>query len=153
MIYINKDDIIEVIQEKLLDDSLQLNEKILDGLEKKTIAFAVSYISGRYDTSEIFGGDWWADNATNDVPVGEVKRHPVLIQAIAMIMTYRAVRRNAARKVPDDFPDIYKESLKILENIQKGSQTLDGLPKIGTDGGNSTARLMYGNTTKDEYFL
>ena len=139
MIYINKDDLIEVIQERLLDDSLQLDDDILDGLEEKAIAFTISYISGRYKTDEIF------------TPPA-VKRHPLLVQAISMIVVYRAVRRNAARKVPEDYTDIYKEAVKILENIQKGSQALDGLPEVtGEDG--TSATLMYGNTTKDEYFL
>jgi phage gp36-like protein len=139
MIYITKDDLIEVIQERLLDDSLQLDDSILDGLEEKAIAFAVSYISGRYKTDEIF------------TPPG-VKRHPLLVQAISMIIIYRAVRRNAARKVPEDYTDIYREAVKILENIQKGSQALGGLPEVTGEGGTS-ATLMYGNSTKDEYFL
>jgi len=150
MIYLVKDDLIEVIQEKLLDDSLQLDDNILDGLEIKAIAFSASYISGRYKVNEIFGGTWWTEDGTG--PTAPVKRSPILVQAIAMIVIYRAVRRNAARKVPDDYTDIYKEALKILENIQKGSQTLDGLPEVTDDDG-STAKLMYGNTTKDEYFL
>ncbi|MDU1892747.1 MAG: phage protein Gp36 family protein [Dysgonomonas sp.] len=138
MIYINKEDLIEVIQERLLDDSLQLDYTITDGLEQKAIAFAISYISGRYKTKEIF--------------TPPVKRHPVLVQAIAMIVVYRAVRRNAARKVPDDYTNIYKEAEKILENIQSGKQTLDDMPEVtGEDG--TTAKLMYGNTTKKEYFL
>lgn len=138
MKYLSKDDIIEVIQERLLDDSLQLDDAILDGLEEKAAAFAVSYISGRYDTGAIFG----------DVPM----RHPLLVQALAMIVTYRAVRRNAARKVPDDFSDIYKEAVKILENIQSGKQQLAGLPEItGSDG--TTASLMYGNGTNKLFFL
>ena len=138
MIYLEQEDLIEVIQERLLDDSLQLDNTILDGLEKKAIAFAVSYISGRYKTDEIF--------------TDPVKRHPLLVQAIAMIVIYRAVRRNAARKVPDDYPDIYKEAIKILENIQAGSQKLDGLPEI-TDKDGSSAGLMYGNTTNPDFFI
>lgn len=88
MIYLEKEDIIEVIQERLLDDSLQLDDDILNGLEKKAIAFAVSYISGRYKTDEIFGEP--------------VKRHPLLVQAIAMITVYRrfvATPRGKSRTV------------------------------------------------------
>jgi phage gp36-like protein len=139
MIYINRNDLVEVIQERLLDDSLQLDDTVLDGLEEKAVAFAVSYISGRYKTDEIFTPP-------------SVKRHPLLVQAVSMITVYRAVRRNAARKVPEDYTDIYREAVKILENIQKGSQALDGLPEITGEGG-TPATLMYGNTTKDEFFL
>jgi hypothetical protein len=150
MIYLIKEDLVEVIQEKLLDDSLQLDDTIIDGLEKKAIAFAVSYISGRYKVDEIFGGTWYEDDDTQ--PTTSIKRSPLLVQSIAMIVVYRAVRRNAARKVPDDYTDIYKEAIRILENTQKGSQKLPGLPENSGDG-TSSAKLMYGNTTNDNYFL
>lgn len=149
MRYLVQEDLIEVIQEKLLDDSLQLDNTILDGLEIKAIAFAASYISGRYKVDEIFGGTWWTEDGTQ--PTDPVKRSPVLVQAIAMITIYRAVRRNAARKVPDDYTDIYNEAIKILGNIQKGSQLLTGLPEVTENG--STAKLMYGNTTNDSFFI
>ena len=138
MKYVEKEDLVEVIQERQLDDSVELDDAILDGIETKAISFAMSYISGRYKTGEIFGTP--------------VKRHPVLVQAIAMIVVYRAVRRNAARKVPDDYADIYKEAKEILNNIQSGKQTLDGLPAITAEDG-STAKLMYGNTTNDDLFI
>lgn len=149
MRYLVQEDLIEVIQEKLLDDSLQLDNTILDGLEIKAIAFAASYISGRYKVDEIFGGTWWTEDGTQ--PTAPVKRSPVLVQAIAMITIYRAVRRNAARKVPDDYTDIYNEAIKILGNIQKGAQLLTGLPEVTENG--STAKLMYGNTTNDSFFI
>lgn len=150
MIYLIKEDLIEIIQEKLLDDSLQLDDTIIDGLEIKAIAFAASYISGRYKVNEIFGGTWWTEDGTQ--PTTSIKRSPILVQAIAMVVVYRAVRRNAARKVPDDYTDIYKEAKSILENIQKGSQKLDGLPEnVNEDG--SIGTLLYGNTTNDNYFL
>lgn len=138
MRYLQKDDLIEVIQERLLDDSLQLDETILDGLEEKAISFAISYISGSYKTDEIFGNP--------------VKRHPLLVQAIAMIVVYRAVRRNAARKVPEDYTDIYKEAVKILSNIQSRAQSLDGFPEVTAEDG-SSATLMYGNTTNSNFFI
>lgn len=138
MKYVEKEDLIEVIQERQLDDSVELDDTILDGIETKAISFATSYISGRYKTDEIFGTP--------------VKRHPLLVQAIAMIVVYRAVRRNASRKVPEDYTDTYKEAKEILSNIQSGKQSLDGLPEITAEDG-STAKLMYGNTTKDEFFI
>lgn len=138
MRYLKKEDLVEVIQERLLDDSLQLDDKILEGLEEKAIAFAKSYISGRYKTDEIFA----------DPPL----RNPLLVQALSMIVVYRAVRRNAARKVPEDYTDIYKEAVKILENIQSKAQTLDGMPEVTSEDG-SSATLMYGNTTNPNFFI
>ncbi len=138
MKYITKEDLVSVIQERLLDDSIQLDDKILDDIESKAIDFAVSYLLGRYNTAEIFGES--------------VMRNGLLVQAISMIVVYRSVRRNAARKVPDDFTDLYKEAKEILSNIQSGKQKLDGLPEITGDTG-TTGSLMYGNTTNKDLFI
>lgn len=141
MKYLTKEDLIDVIQQHLLDDSTQLDDVILNNIEKKAIAFAVSYISGRYQTDKIFEAD-------------PVLRHPLLIQAIAMIVVYRSVRRNAARKVPEDYKLVYDEAVKILENIQTGKQKLDALPEVPkTDDSGNPINLMWGNTTKKDYFI
>jgi phage gp36-like protein len=139
MRYITREDLIEVIQGRLLDESVaELPEELFNGMESKAIDFAVSYISGRYDTDKIFGEP--------------VMRNGLLVQAIAMIVVYRAVRRNAARKVPDDFPDMYTEAVRILSNIQTGSQSLSGMPEVTGDSG-TTGSLMYGNTTNKDFFI
>jgi len=139
MRYITREDLIEVIQGRLLDESVsELPEKILNGLESKAIDFAISYISGRYDTDKIFGDP--------------VMRSGLLVQAIAMIVVYRAVRRNAGRKVPDDFPDMYSEAIRILSNIQTGSQSLAGMPEVTGESGTSGS-MMYGNTTNKDFFI
>ena len=139
MRYITKEDLIEVIQGRLLDESVaELPDELLNGIESKAIDFVISYISGRYDTDKIFGEP--------------VMRSGLLVQAIAMITIYRTVRRNAARKVPDDFPDIYTEAIRILSNIQKGAQSLPGMPEVIGNGG-TTGSLMYGNTTNKDFFI
>jgi phage gp36-like protein len=139
MRYITREDLIEVIQGRLLDESVsELPEELLDGLESKAIDFAISYISGRYATDKIFGDP--------------AMRNGLLVQAIAMIVVYRAVRRNAARKVPDDFPDMYTEAIRILSNVQTGSQSLAGMPEVTGDSG-TTGSLMYGNTTNKDFFI
>lgn len=128
-----------MVQGRLLDESVaEAPEDLLNGLEKKAIEFAISYIAGRYNTDLIFGDP--------------IMRNALLVQAIAMIVVYRAVRRNAARKVPDDFPDIYTEAIKILSNIQTGAQALPGFPEITGDSG-TTGSLMYGSNTNKDYFI
>ena len=148
MRYITREDLIEVIQGRLLDESVsELPEELLNGIESKAIDFAISYISGRYDTDKIFG-----ISPPEGEPEGDVMRNGLLVQAIAMITVYRAVRRNAARKVPDDFQDVYTEAIKILSNIQTGAQSLPGMPEITGDAG-TTGSLMYGNTTNKDFFI
>jgi phage gp36-like protein len=147
MKYITREDLIEVIQGRLLDESVsELPDELLDGLESKAIDFAASYISGRYDTDKIFS------LPPTPSERGGVLRNGLLVQAIAMIVVYRAVRRNAARKVPDDFPDMYAEAIRILNNIQTGAQSLAGLPEVTGDTG-TTGSLMYGNNTNKDFFI
>jgi phage gp36-like protein len=139
MKYITSDDLLEVIQNNLLQESVQLDTSIIDKIELKVIDFAKSYISGRYNIDLIF---------SEPTPM----RSPLLAQAIAMIVVYRSVRRNAARKVPEDFPDMYKEAVRMLENIQKGSQILIGMPTITADAGKSGG-IRYGNNTNPDNFI
>jgi phage gp36-like protein len=143
MKYINTDDLETYIQKLLLNGSIPaadgtLDTTILDNIETRTIDLVISYIGGRYDTSKIF-----ADT---------VIRNGVLVEIISMIVIYRCVKRNAARKVPDDFGSFYTDSIKMLEKIQSGSQYLENLPLItATDG--TTASLVYGNNTNKDYFI
>lgn len=138
MKYINKDDLITFIQQRLLDESLQLEDSILNQIEEQAIDLAVSYIAGRYDTAQIFGNP----------PI----RNGVLVQILSMIVVYRAVRRNAARKVPEDYINIYSDAIKLLEKIQSGSQHLENIPAITASDG-STGKLMYGNNTNKDYYI
>lgn len=137
MKYIQQEDLIEVIQERLLDDSTQFTNATVEGLEEKAIAFVKSYISGLYRTDEIFGNT--------------VLRHPILTFVIARLVVYWSVRRNAARKVPEDYKAIYDEAISILTKIQSGVQTLDGMPAVTDENGNQ--KLMWGNTTNPNHFI
>lgn len=137
MRYINRDDLIVCIQQRLLDECLQLDDKILDDIETGTIDLVISYIGSRYDTGKIFGEP--------------AIRNGVLVQVISMIVTYRAVRRNAARKVPEDYSNMYTDAVAILEKIQSGSMFLENIPVI-TDG-EGMPKLMYGNNTNKDYFI
>lgn len=146
MKYVTKEDLIEVIQERLLEASITSVPDVdletnttLNNIEQKAIDFAISYISGTYDTVKIF------DEA---VPI----RNGVLVQAIASIVVYRSVRRNAARKVPEDLIQLYSDAKKDLEKIQSGAMNLINCPKLTKEDGTS-ASPVYGNSTNDNYFI
>lgn len=146
MKYINKEDLIAVIQEKLILESVAMspgveldNNELLNNIEQKAIDFAISYISGTYDTNTIF------DEVT---PI----RNGVLVQAIASIMVYRSVRRNAARKVPEDYLQLYTDAKKDLERIQSGAMNLINCPKLTKEDGTTTSPV-YGNNTNDNFFI
>lgn len=137
MRYITKDDLVEVIKTRLLDDSIGDGDTMLDSMESKAIDFVVSYIGGTYDTDSIFSSP--------------VKRNGLLVYVISRLVVYWAVRRNAARKVPEDYIDLYSNAISLLGKIQEGSLALDGLPKKGAEGGKGS--LLYGNTAKDDFFI
>jgi len=142
MSYITTDDLLVYIQEPLMIASLAaedgtLDNDILDSIISPVIDLVKSYVGTRYDTALIFAG----------TPI----RNGVLVQIISMITTYRIVRRNAARKVPEDYNNMYSDALKLLEKVQSGSQYLDNLPLVKDESGNIP--LMYGNTTNKDYFI
>ena len=145
MRYINKDDIVAIIHERLINESVAMdtaiplvdNDIIID-IESKAIDLVISYISRRYNHVEIF----------SDTPI----RNGVLVQLISSIVVYRAVKRNAARKVPDDYVELYKEAIKTLEKIQAGAMDLIGCPLlINFDG--SPVSPLWGNSTNDNNFV
>lgn len=145
MQYINKEDLISIIQERLMGESVALasginldDNSILDDIEKKAIDLVIAYISGTYNYEQIFA----------DPPV----RNGVLVQVIASIVVYRSVRRNAARKVPEDYIQLYNDAKKDLERIQSGAMNLINCPKLINDDG-TTASPVYGNNTNDNNFI
>lgn len=142
MRYIEETDLASVIQERFLDDStanIAGDQTILNDIENKAIAYAVSFISTRYNTDLIFSET-------------EPLRSPILQQIIAQIMVYRAVKRNAARKVPEDYVTMFNEATRMLERIQLGAMKLVGMPVLTDESGNNTP-LMWGNTTNSNYFI
>ncbi|WP_320053964.1 phage protein Gp36 family protein [uncultured Acetobacteroides sp.] len=145
MKYINKEDLVSIIQERLMNDSIateapvNINDNdILDNIEAKTIDLVISYISGKYICDKIF----------TETPI----RNGVLVQIIASIVVYRSVRRNAARKVPEDYVLLYNDSVKQLEKIQSGAMKLVNCPLLIKEDG-SSASPLFGNNTNDNYFI
>lgn len=141
MKYITREDIEDVIQDRLFAESVvnvANNQDIMISIESKAIDLVISYISTKYDTSKIFG----------DIPI----RNGILIQILSQIVAYRAVRRNSARKVPEDYVEVYKDAIKMLERIQSGAIRLENVPAKTSEQGN-TSKLMYGNNRNSDYFI
>lgn len=141
MKYITKEDIEEVIQDKLFAECVinaANDDTIMNNIESKAIDFVISYISTKYNTDTIFGNP----------PI----RNGILIQIISQIVAYRAVRRNAARKVPEDYVNVYKDAIKMLERIQSGAMKLKNVPIKTAEEGN-TSKLMYGNNRNSDLFI
>lgn len=52
MKYINMDDLTTVIQNRLLVESIEKDEEVLNGIEDLVISEVSAYISGRYDVKK-----------------------------------------------------------------------------------------------------
>ena len=97
-----------------------------------------SYIGARYDTSKIFG----------DTPIA----NGMMTRIIVCIVTYRAIRRNAARKVPDDYSEMQEWAYGVLEKIRDGIMTLPDAP-LAVDPDTGEKLSLFGSNRKPEYFL
>ncbi|RQW04452.1 DUF1320 domain-containing protein, partial [candidate division KSB1 bacterium] len=104
----------------------------------KAIDLAISYIAGKYNHEQIFAA----------VPI----RNGVLVQIIASIVVYRTVRRNAARKVPEDYIQLYNDAIRNLERIQSGSMKLVNCPVVTNEDGSPVSPL-WGNSTNKDFFI
>ena len=138
MVYISKEDITANIQETMLQTSIDKDSNILDTLERQVIDEVKSYIGTRYDTSKIFG-----------VPA---LINGMLSRIIVSLVTYRAIRRNAARKVPDDYVEMKDWAYEVLGNIRDGIMPLLDVP-LATDPETGEKLSLFGSNRKPEYFL
>ena len=138
MVYITEQDIIANIQETMLQSSIEKNCDILDTLESQTIDEVKSYIGARYDTSKIFG----------DTPT----INGMLSRIIVCLVTYRAIRRNAARKIPDDYAEMKDWAYEVLEKIRDGIMPLPDAPQA-VDPETGEKLSLFGSNRKPEYFL
>ena len=138
MIYIKQEDIKANIQETMLQASIEKDSGILDTLEAQTIDEVKSYIGARYDTYKIF--------------VNPPIINGMLVRIIVSLVTYRAIRRNAARKVPDDYTEMRDWAYGVLENIRDGIMPLPDIPKaVAPETGEKLS--LFGSNRKPEYFL
>ena len=113
-------------------------ESILTHLEAQNITIIKSKLKGRYDTNAIF-------SATGE------QRHWLIVRILTKLVIYDYVRRNAARKVPEDYVAEWKWAMKELEMIRSGKEKPDGLPEL-TDAEGQSSVILHGNTTdKDNY--
>lgn len=138
MIYITQKDIMANIQETMLQSSIEKDSGILDTLELQVIDEVKSYIGARYDTSKIFGTP--------------VVANGMLSRIIVCLVTYRAIRRNAARKVPDDYSEMKDWAYEVLENIRDGIMPLPDVPQA-VDPETGEKLSLFGSNRKPEYFL
>lgn len=138
MKYITNTDLKNIIRDDMLTSSIQGQTEMLDELETNAIGKVKAYLFGLYKVDLIFDGE-------------TVLRNPLLVEIIAKLVTYAAVRRNAARKVPADYSDLEDQAYSLLQRVADGKMTLIDLPVVTNEDG--TEKLMWGNSKKTENYV
>lgn len=133
--FLTRDDLESRIFEDYIDESEQEDIEALQSIESQAIALVKSKLAKRYDVAIIF----------SDAPY---TGRGLIIWAMSAIVIYRLIRRNAARKVPTDFKDDYKEVMQWLDDVRDGNEN-PNLPKIEEP---EQKQVLWGNSTNlDKY--
>lgn len=140
MNYLDKDYLKTHIFERLLNESSEDYDDMLDNAEEEQIGVIKSMLAGRYDVEKIFDED-----------------HPILNAVLTRILTklviYDAIRRNAARKVPSDYKEEYEWAMAMLEKLSIGKIVLDDLPKPPPDADGRTGTTLWGNLSNENFYI
>ncbi len=140
MIYIDKDYLISQAQERFIDESSQNDDEIVDKIELTQIAIIKTYLGTRYDVNTIFDEDSPIENE-------------VLKEILAKFVLYKLIRRNAARKVPNDYKEQFDEAMKTLKEIATGIIRLDGVPPAVDTNGSVVSNSISGNLSNPNFYI
>jgi phage gp36-like protein len=140
MIYIDKEYLVSFAQERFIDESSQSDETILDQIEETQIAVIKSYLGTRYDTATVF-------DETDPV------HNEVLREILAKLVLYKLIRRNAARKVPNDYKEQYDEAMKTLKEVSIGIIPLSDVPAAVDSTGAIISNSISGNLTNKDFYI
>jgi phage gp36-like protein len=119
-----------------IDESVQEDLEALDKIEAQSIATIKSKLRNTYDVNVIFSDQ-------------DYEGKDLIVSALTSIVTYRAIRRNAARKVPTDAADDYKEAMKWLDDVRDGNEN-PGLPLLDIP---IRQEVLWGNSNNDDHLF
>ena len=140
MIYIDKAYLINYAQERFIDESSQNDDTILDQIEWAQIAIIKTYLGTRYNVAVVFDEDNPVENE-------------VLKEIVAKLVLYKLVRRNAARKVPNDYKEQFDEAMQTLKEIARGVIPLDGVPQAVDSSGALVSSSISGNLSNPNFYI
>jgi phage gp36-like protein len=140
MIYIDKDYLISHAQERFIDESSQNDDDILNQIELTQIAIIKTYLGTRYDVNTIF-------------KINSPIENEVLKEILAKLVLYKLIRRNAARKVPNDYKEQFDEAMKTLKEIATGIIRLDGVPAAVDTNGSVVSKSISGNLSNPNFYI
>ena len=140
MIYIDKIYLSSFMQERLIDESAQNDDDIIDQIEVTQIEIIKTYIGTRYNVNLIFNE-------------GEPIENEVLKEILAKFVLNKLIRRNAARKVPTDYKEQYDEALKTLKEIAIGIIKLGNVPVAVDESGTIISNSISGNLSNPNFYI
>jgi hypothetical protein len=123
--------------DKFINERSEENiNEVLEGIELQNIALIRAKLSGRFDVDAIF-------NATG------TDRDYLIIQILTKLTLYNFVRRNAARKVPEDYMEDWKWANKQLDMLAAGTLVPSDLPAVINEA--TTGGTFYGNNYNKDW--
>lgn len=132
--FLAKEDLETRLFEDYIEESEQEDIEATQNIEKQAISMVKNKLRHRYDVAVIF----------SDAPY---ESRDLIIWAVAGIVCYRLIRRNAARKVPSDFVEEYKEVMDWLKAVRDGKENPD-LPLLE----NLQQLVKWGNSTNEDLY-
>jgi len=136
MEFLTKTDLESQLFEDFIDDSTADEILVLDAVESQMIALVKSKLRQRYNVVEIFSKT-------------AADRNQLIVQVLVMLVNYKIIRRNAARKVPSDIKEEWLWANKWLNDVRDGIEMPD-LPVV-TDTAHQ--EVYSGNTRNNNWFL
>lgn len=140
MIYLNKDDLITLTFERLIDESSADFQDTIINCELQNIELIKGYIGSRYNIEEIF-------NILTPI------RNTIIVRVLSKLTIYDIIRRNAARKVPTDYKEEYDKAIELLEKISTGRIKLKGVPPAVDEDGNINSNSLWGNNSNKNFYI
>lgn len=150
------------MQEKFLDPNAVGNfDSIMEPIEAMNVGFIRSKLSGRYDMDQVFPvivpepipePPAEGDPEPPEPPVVPDTRNQVILKILIILCNYDFVRRNAARKVPEDYRLDWEWAIKELEKLQSGFSYAD-LPPYEDDEGEPIIKTIWGNNTNEDNYI
>lgn len=139
MQFLTLDDIKTLMFSVFITESQNEFGDVLDKIEEKKIAIVRSKIGVRYDCDVIFA------KTGNE-------RSKLIIDALAHLVVYDLVRRNSARKVPEDFRLDWEYWNKWMDAVRDGREAPPELPAIDLSTGNNISTVYFGNNSNRDFY-
>lgn len=112
-----------------------------DESEKQNIATIKSKLAGRYDVAEIF-----SQTGAN--------RNSLIVKVLTIMVIYDILRRNKARKLPEDVKTDYKWVTDWLNDVRDYKENPTDLPAIIDDEtGLEVKAAITGNNSNRDFYI